>query len=124
PGYTSFEEGVAEPLLAGDPVEPGDSATGTIPFEVLAGSEIAAIIYQPTFDRFTILAASIEAPAIGSPVDIVGEEGNVIGSVTIDEFIDPLTDVDPSYQAQRGYHHAGAVVTLENTGSRASSVDP
>ncbi len=124
PGYVSYEEGVAEPPLAGDAIEPGDSVSGAIPFEVLSGSEIAAIIYQPTFDRFTILAASIEAPEMGSAADLIGEEGGVIGSLTVDEFVDPLEDVDPSYQAQRGYHHAGAIVTIENTGDRLLSVDP
>jgi archaellum component FlaG (FlaF/FlaG flagellin family) len=124
PGYLSFEEGVAAPQLTGDPIEPGDSVTGTIPFEVLSGSEIAAIVYQPSFDRYSILAASVDAPELGTAVDIVGEEGGVVGSVTVDEFVDPLQDVDPSYQAQRGYHHAGAVITIENTGDRPLSVDP
>jgi len=124
PTFVSYDEGVAEPALSGNPIEPGESETGTVAFEALAGSEIAAVIYQPTYDRFTILAASVEAPAPGAVVDIVGEEGGVVGTATIEEIIDPLTDVDPSYQAQRGYHHAGAVITIENTGRRPLSIDP
>jgi hypothetical protein len=93
-------------------------------FEVLSGSEIAAIVYQPTWDRYTVLAASGDTAALGDTVDIIGEEGGVVGTMTVEEFIDPLTDVDPSYQAQRGYHYAGAVITAENASRRPFSLDP
>lgn len=124
PGYVSYEEGVAEPQLTSDPIEPGASVTGTVVFEVLSGSELAAIVYQPSWDRYTMLAASGESAAIGDTVDVIGEEGGVVGTMTVEEFIDPLEDVDPSYQAQRGYHHAGAVVTVENSSRRPLSLDP
>ena len=44
--------------------------------------------------------------------------------MTFEEWLDPLPGVDSSMQPNRGYHYAGAVVTIENTGSQIFTVDP
>jgi hypothetical protein len=102
----------------------GDSVTGTLAFQLLSDADISAIVYAPSYDRSYILAADIPATQAGAPVTLLGEDGGEVGTLTVDEVSDPLTDIDPSYAAPRGYHYVGVSVTLENTGNRPLTADP
>lgn len=73
------------------------------------------------------VAVSAQDPSsgdLGTPTPIYGIEGSQLGTITIDEFIDPAPGVDPSYVPIRGYHYAAVVVTIENTASRPFEVNP
>lgn len=105
-------------------IEAGDSVTGSVVFQLLAGAGISAITYSPSYDRLYLLASSGEEPVAGEPVSLLGDDGSEIGTVTIDEVTDPMTDFDPNYAAPRGYHYVSVTVTFENTSSRPITVDP
>jgi hypothetical protein len=102
----------------------GDTVTGTLAFQLLSDADISAIVYAPSYDRSYILAGDIPATQAGTPVTLIGEDGGEVGTLTVDKVSDPLTDIDPSYAAPRGYHYVGVSVTLENTGSRPLTADP
>ena len=107
-----------------DAIEPGDSVTGSVLFSMLAGTSAAAIGYSTTYDRVSLLASDIAFPAVGDTANILNQNAESIASVTFEEWLDPLPGVDSSMQPNRGYHYAGAVVTIENTGSQIFTVDP
>jgi hypothetical protein len=122
--WVMVDESVAPPMLDSTPIEPGASHTGSIVFQLLAGSEAAAITYSVTWDRVTFLAVNASIPDLGAVVEVLGPNGRPVLNVTIEEWLDPLPDVDASVQPSRGYHFAGAVVTIENVGSGTYSLDP
>lgn len=69
-------------------------------------------------------AQDTTATGVGSPTPIFGLDGTQIGSITVDEIIDPFTAHDSNYAPPRGYHYAAIVVTIENTASRPFEVNP
>jgi len=121
--YDPAATGLPE-ALPDEQIEAGDSVTGTVAFQLLAGAEISTIAYAPSYDRNYILASNASAPAAGQPISLLGEDGGEIGTITVGKVMDPVTGVDPSYAAPRGYHYLGILVTIENTSSRPLSVDP
>lgn len=122
--FVAIDETAAPEMLDSSPLEPGDSRSGSIVFMVLAGTEAAAITYSVTYERLSFLASSATAPAFGDPVDLLDSNAQPTGVVTVEEWLDPLPDLDPSSQPNRGYHYAGALVTIENTGDSILPVDP
>lgn len=63
-------------------------------------------------------------PAIGETSSIYSEDGNEIGSVTVNDVIEPFESYDPGYDPQRGYHYVVLDVTITNSGSRPMAADP
>lgn len=122
--FVSIDETAAPPMLDSSPLEPGDTRSGSVVFMVLAGTEAAAVAYSVTYERLSFLASSATAPAFGDPVDLLDSNAQPVGVVTVDEWLDPLPDLDPSSQPNRGYHYAGALITIENTGDTILPVDP
>jgi len=76
-----------------------------------------------TWDRLTLLAASDTMPAPGETIEVLDNNARPMVSVTVDDWLDPLPELDPSSQPNRGYHYAGALLTIENTGGSAWPVD-
>ena len=122
--YIYLDEAAAPAIFDGTPLEAGESRTGSVIFQVLSGTEAAAITYSVTYDRLTFLASSAANPAVGDQANILDSNAQPIGAVTVEEWIDPLPDTDPSSQASRGYHYGGALVTIENIGDSTLSIDP
>ncbi|MCC6704801.1 MAG: DUF4352 domain-containing protein [Thermomicrobiales bacterium] len=122
--YVLIDESQALPMLSSEPIEPGETVTGSVTFQVLAGTEAAAIGYSVTWDRLTLLAAADTMPAAGDTVEVLDNNARPLVNVTVDDWLDPLPDVDPSSQPNRGYHFAGAVLTIENVGGNTWPVDP
>lgn len=121
--YVVIDESQALPMLSSAPIGPGETVNGSVTFQVLAGTEAAAIGYSVSWDRLTLLAASDTMPVAGDTVEVLDNNARPMVSVTVDDWLDPLPDVDPSSQPNRGYHYAGAVLTIENVGGSAWTVD-
>ena len=58
----------------------------------------------PTFAQVDAQEGSTNA-GIGSPVPVTNDAGDVIGSVTVAEVIDPFTDTSPDYPAEPGQRY-------------------
>jgi hypothetical protein len=123
--YIGFEDGVAPPLLTSDAIPPGERVTATVGFEMLAESEIAVILHQVDAERFVLLAAA-PMPVVGDAVEYTSTDATLVATMTVNEFIDPLPDVDTIdyLHPARGYHFAAAVVTIQNTGDADFAVRP
>lgn len=122
--FALVDPALAPAMIDGTPIEPGATISGSVIFSVLAGTEAAAIGYEATYDRLTLLASSATNPTLGDPVEVLGPDARPLGIVTISEWLDPLPDVDLSSQPNRGYHFTGAVVTIENTSGSVWPIDP
>ncbi len=69
-------------------------------------------------------SVTAQTPGIGEAVPIYSVDGNQIGTITINEIIEPFEDYDQSYSPQRGYHWVALDVTIANTSQRAFEADP
>lgn len=121
--FSDVTAGAAPPRLSSSALEPGEHRTGTLLFEVVTGTEIAAVVYRHSSGRFVPLALDRELPVAGEAVELIGSEGGVIGAVTIEALNDPALDIDLSYEPRRGYHYVSAVITIENQSRRALRVE-
>jgi hypothetical protein len=122
--FVVVDETQAPPMLGSEILEPGQSETGSVVFEMLAGTEAAAIGYSVTWDRFTFLALNGTPPALGETVEVLGPDAQPIANITVDEWLDPLPGVDSSSAPERGHHFGAAVVTIENIGGGPIQTDP
>ena len=69
--------------------------------------------------------ATAAGPGIGTSVPIYAQDGSELGSVTINDVVEPFEGYDRSYgEPQRGYHYALVDVTVANTASRPFALDP
>lgn len=122
--FAVIDETQAPAALDGSTIEPGSSVSGSVVFQMLAGTQAAAVAYAVTYDRFTFLALDADVPAIGETVEVLGPDAQPMANITVDEWLDPLPGVDSSSPPNRGHHFVGAVVTIENTGVSAIQTDP
>jgi Domain of unknown function (DUF4352) len=112
------------PDFAGGTIEAGQSMSGAIFFQLLDGTSVGLILYQPSFDRL-ITAADLregDVAAEGDAVEIINSDGSPGGTITVDERIEPLEGV--SSGAERGFEFVGITVTIENTGDQPLSIEP
>ncbi len=63
-------------------------------------------------------------PGFGESVPFFGQDGSPIGSVTIDEIVEPFEAYGSGNEPLRGYYYALVNVTVTNTASRPVSVEP
>lgn len=63
-------------------------------------------------------------PAVGSAVPYYGQDGVQIGTITVDEIVEPFEDYDEFSTPQRGYHFTLITVSISNTGTRPFEVSP
>jgi hypothetical protein len=66
----------------------------------------------------------VTGPALGDAVTWIGNDGKPVGTITIDEVIDPYPTTDAAYPPSRGYRYIGLLVTVENTSDATLSIDP
>jgi hypothetical protein len=52
--------------------------------------------------------------AAGSPVEIIGADGEVLATVTVDGIAEPFEDYDSGYEPDRGMHYALVTLTITN----------
>ena len=57
-------------------------------------------------------------PAVGETSPIFSEDGNEMGSITVNNIIEPFEAYDAGYEPLRGYHYVIVEVTIANAGSR------
>jgi hypothetical protein len=72
----------------------------------------------------TPVAAGAIGPAVGTDVPYYGQDGVKIGTVSVDEIVEPFKEYDGFTSPQRGYHFAVVTVTVTNTGSRPFDLSP
>ena len=123
--YRSTEDTEAMPDFPGGTIEPGDSLSGVVFFEVLDGTTTGFLIYQPTFETLVTIADLRDEPvAQGDPVEYISSNNQPVATITVEGVVSPLEDYDPSYAPERGFEYAGVEVTIENTGADPLPVDP
>ncbi len=75
-----------------------------------------------------VVPASVVAKAqptgTGEPVPFYSADGNQVGTITINNVIDPFEEFDVYYAPQRGYHYVALDVTVANSSQRPITVDP
>lgn len=123
--YRSTEDTDALPDFTGGTIEAGQSLSGVIFFEVLNGTTAAYITYQPTYEMMITIADLRDAPvAEGDTVEYISNSNQPLATFTVDELISPLEDYESNYAPDRGFEYAGAVMTIENTGSAPLEIEP
>jgi hypothetical protein len=101
-GAIRTEEGEAEiPSLQSEELAPGDSVTGLVTFQVLAGTEIGLIQYNPSSDRQIRLAeySKDQAPTPSGSTDTIPTNPNTGDDDTPDVDETPEVDETPVPQA-------------------------
>jgi len=105
-------------------LEAGATTSGLLFYEMVDGAVPALVAYTNTYETFTLLADLREAvPAEGEATTLYDEQGEEIGSITLDESLPALEDESDSFDVGRGETVFGANVTIENTGDGALAPD-
>ncbi len=63
-------------------------------------------------------------PAIGEVTTIFSDDGSAVGTITVDDLIDPFDGYDFNSEPRRSYRYALVNVTISNLSSRPFAVDP
>lgn len=63
-------------------------------------------------------------PAIGEATTIYSDDGSAVGTITVDDLIDPFDGYDFKNEPQRSYRYALFNVTVSNLSSQPLAVDP
>lgn len=123
--YISYSDPAIVALETQDALAPGASATGVIPYSLFGNATIQRMAYAPSYDRFIGVLDLRTAPvAIGTPVSVLGADGNPVAQVTVNSVADPFTGYDSSSAPLRGSSYAALDVTVTNTSSAVLSVSP
>jgi hypothetical protein len=119
-------EDVTVPDLEYQEIAPGDTISGAVAFQVLAGATLDALLFLPSSDQAVTVAAlhPTPAPAPGQPASIAGPSGKEIEQVTVSDLTDPFQDYDPNSAPERGNHFVALTLTVKNTSPRPMAVDP
>ena len=124
-GYVSrsAESAAAQPDLQTNQVEPGQTSTGVIFFQVFGDSTISLIEYAPTYEQSVVVVDQREARV--APGDVVAwnaGNGAPLGELSLSGVVDPLQDFDPSYPPQRGFRYVGVAVSFTSLGTRPVTI--
>lgn len=123
--FRTTESTNALPDFNGGTIEPGQSMSGAMFFQVVDGAAPALIYYQPSFDRVVTLTDLRDAAvAEGDAVEVIDAGGRPFATMTVEETIIPVEDYETSSAPKRGFEFAGVNVTIENTGETDLEVDP
>lgn len=118
------ESEAATAELASVELEAGATTSGLLFYEMVDGAVPALIAYTNSYETFTLLADLREAvPAEGEATVLYDEQGEEIGTITLDESLPALEDESDSFDVGRGETVFGANVTIENTGDGALTPD-
>ena len=116
----SSEAVAAQPDFQPGTLEPGQSASGVLFFEVLNGAEIELVVYAGNFERFTVLVDQRAAvPAEGDPVPVYDTQGDDVGTIAVDQIVTGLEETDDQISVDRGQTVVAVVMTAEATGDGA-----
>jgi hypothetical protein len=91
---------------------------------LLALSLLFAMIAGAIASAVATAQETTPGPAVGETSPIFSEDGSEMGSITVDNILEPFENYDAGYDPQRGYHYAVLEVSITNTGSRPMTVDP
>jgi len=123
--YTLIPEELGIPLLETQDVAPGATVTGSLAFQAFTSATLSAVMYWPQSDRAVTLARLGSAPPpAGTTVPVLANDGSEMAQITVRDIQDPFEGYDPNSSPQRGNHYVLVTVTVENTGVRATRVDP
>jgi hypothetical protein len=64
------------------------------------------------------------SPRIGEAVFVGSPDGQAIGEIVVEEFLEPFTDFDPAFSPPRGTHFATLRVTFRATGQQPMGINP
>lgn len=121
--YRSTELTEALPDFLGGQIEPGQSLSGAIFFEVLDGTSPGLITYQPSFDRLVTAADLRDEPvAAGNPVEFLAADGQPAATFTVGDVQIPMEDY--ANPPQRGFEFVGVEVTVENISDDVFALEP
>ena len=108
----------AQPDFQPGTLEPGQSASGVLFFEVVDGAEVELVVYADSFERFTVLVDQRAAvPAEGDPVPVYDAQGDEVGTIAVDQIVTGLEETDNDLSVDRGQTAVAVVLTAEATGS-------
>jgi hypothetical protein len=91
---------------------------------LLALSLLFAMIAGAFVPSAATAQGTAPGPAVGETSPIFSEDGNEMGSITVNSIVEPFENYDSGYDPQRGYHYALVEVTISNSGARPMTVDP
>ncbi len=121
--YRATELTETLPDFLGGPIEPGQSLSGAIFFEVLDGTSPGLITYQPSYDRIATAADLRDEPvAPGDPVEFLSTDGQPTATFTIGDVQIPMEDF--ATPPQRGFEYVGIEVTVENISDDVFALEP
>ena len=120
----SSEAVTALPDFQPGTLEPGQSASGVLFFEVIDGTSVGLIAYSDGFERFTILVDQREGvPGEGEAVTVYDSQGQDAGTVSVDQIVTGLEEEDNSISLDRGQTAVAVVLTVTASGE-ADLVSP
>ena len=113
----SAEDAAAQPDFQPNAIEPGQTSSGVLFFEVVDDAAVELVALSDGFERFTVLVDQRPAvPADGEAVTIYDTGTDEVGTVAVDQIVTGLEDTDPDVSVDRGQTAVAVVLTATNTG--------
>lgn len=99
-------------------LEPGQSASGVLFFQVVDDADVELVIYGDSFSRFAVLVDQrADVPAAGEGVTVYDAQSDEVGTIAVDEVVTGLEETDDVISVGRGETAVAVVVTAEATGA-------
>ena len=120
------DENLALPDLEYQDVPAATSIEGSVGFEVLNGSWLTGLFFSPDSEQLVQIAefSGQETVELGSDIQIVGNEGRIIGAISILSYEEPFEEFLDDYGPEQGHHFVGLEALVGNAGPRSLHIDP
>ena len=114
--YVEPKDGSKVTPLATDPINSGDSLSGTLFYLVPNDLTVGGLVYAGS-GHYTALASvdGLANPAIGDSIKISDTSGNALATASVTRYVDPFKDYDQSTKPDRGNRDIAVTVAVKNT---------
>ena len=107
----------AQPDFQAGTIEPGQTASGVLFFEVIDDAAVELVVASDSYQQFAILVDQrSDVPAEGESLPIYDSGADEIGAISVDQIITGLEETDPTLTVERGQTIVAVVITASNTG--------
>ena len=114
----SSEAMAALPDFQAGTLEPGQSASGVLFFQVVDDTDVELVIYGDSFARFAVLVDQRgDVPAAGEGVTVYDAQSDEVGTIAVDEVVTGLEETDSVISVSRGQTAVAVVITADATGA-------
>lgn len=98
-------------------IEPGETASGALFFEVIDDASVDLVVVSDGYQQFAIVVDQrSEIPSDGEEVPIYDSNADEIGTISVDQIVTGLEETDQNITVERGQTVIAVVITVTNAG--------